>query len=93
MLNRYSAITVAFLSIGAQSASAGNEQAQRMIYPIVSASGTSLPAALRYKANGQDQARALWAPTFVDDSGGFVGTSTTAGVDGHEQARRMLVGR
>ncbi len=93
MLNRYSVIAIAFLNLGAQNASAGNEQAQRMIQPVVSASGTSLPAALTHKADGQDQARSLWAPTFVDESEDFVGTSRIVGIDGHEQARRMLIGQ
>lgn len=92
MLNRYSAIAIAFLSFGAQTAFAGNEQAQRMIQPIVSALGTSLPAAASTrKVDGQDQARSLLAPALVSQD--YIGTSTTAASDGHEQARRMVVGR
>lgn len=93
MLNRYSAIAIAVMSIGAQNASAGNEQAQRMIQPIVSTSGTTLAAPTVYKARGQDQAHSLLAPNFVYGFGGFVGASIIIGLDGHEQARRMLVGQ
>jgi hypothetical protein len=91
MLNRYSAIAIALFGLSIQNVSAGNEQAQRMIQPTFSAWGTPLPAALTYKPElaGHDQARALLAPVFV--SGGYVGTSTSVAVDGHEQARQMIV--
>ncbi|MGH8770379.1 MAG: hypothetical protein ACREV2_04260 [Burkholderiales bacterium] len=93
MLHKYSAIAIALFGLGIQNASAGNEQAQRMIQGGSFVGGTTLPAALTYKPqlSGQDQARALLAPVFV--SGGYVGASTTVAVDGHEQARRMIVGQ
>ncbi|MGH8728816.1 MAG: hypothetical protein ACREV9_11840 [Burkholderiales bacterium] len=91
MLNRYSVIAIALFSFAAQNTFAGNEQAQRMIQPIVSASGTSLPASLTHKASSQDQGRSLLAPTFV--SVGYVGASAAVVLDGHVQARRMLVGQ
>ncbi len=96
MLNRYSAIAIAFLSFGAQDVFAGNEQAQRMVLGGVSVEGPTLPAASTYKpgAKGHDQARALLDPVFVSET--YVGASKTVGivaVDGHEQARRMIVGQ
>jgi len=93
MLHKYSAIAIALFGLGIQNASAGNEQAQRMIQGGSSVGGTSLPAALTYKPalNGHDQARALLDPVFI--SGGYIGASATVAVDGHEQARRMIVGQ
>ncbi|MGH8772961.1 MAG: hypothetical protein ACREV2_17560 [Burkholderiales bacterium] len=91
MLHKYSAIAIALFGLGIQNASAGNEQAQRMIQGGSSVGGPALPAALTYKPElaGHDQARALLAPVFV--SAGYIGASTTVAVDGHEQARRMIV--
>jgi hypothetical protein len=91
MLHRYSAIALALFGLGIQNASADNEQAQRMILGGGSVAETTLPAALTYKPElaGHDQARALLAPVFV--SGAYVGASNTVAVDGHEQARRMIV--
>ncbi|HET6757498.1 MAG TPA: hypothetical protein VFH21_07795 [Burkholderiales bacterium] len=91
MLNKYSVIAIALFGLSAQSVSAGNEQAQRMILGGSSVGGTTLPAALTYKPElaGHDQARALLAPVFV--SGGYIGASTSVPVDGHEQARQMIV--
>ncbi|MGH7963529.1 MAG: hypothetical protein ACRERD_17185 [Candidatus Binatia bacterium] len=91
MLHKYSAIAIALFGLGMQNASAGNEQAQRMILGGSSVGGTTLPAAVTYKPElaGHDQARALLAPVFV--SGGYIGASATVDIDGHEQARRMIV--
>jgi hypothetical protein len=91
MVYKYSAIAIALFGLGMQNASAGNEQAQRMIQGGSSVAETTLPAALTYKPmlSSHDQARALLAPVFV--SGVYVGASTTVAVDGHEQARRTIV--
>lgn len=91
MLHKTFAIAIALFAFGIQSASAGNEQAQRMILGGASVAGSALAAALTYKPElaGHDQARALLSPVFV--SGGYVGASATVALDGHEQARRMIV--
>jgi hypothetical protein len=54
---------------------------------------TGIPAALTHKPelSGHDQAHALLAPVFV--SGGYIGAAFTVGIDGHEQARRMILGQ
>jgi hypothetical protein len=93
MLHKYSAIVIALFGLGMQNASAGNEQAQRMILGGSSVGGTTLPAASTSKPelSGQDQARALLAPVFV--SGAYIGASNAVAVDGREQARRMIVGQ
>ncbi|MBA2351459.1 MAG: hypothetical protein M3Q32_10485 [Pseudomonadota bacterium] len=93
MLHKYSAIVIALFGLGMQNASAGNEQAQRMILGGSSVGASALPAAATYKPerSGQDQASALLAPVFV--SGAYVGTATSVALDGHEQARRMIAAK
>jgi len=91
MLNRYSAIAIALFAFAIQNVHAGNEQAQRMIQPIVSGSGPSLAVALTQKVDQQDQGRSLLAPVFV--SAGYVGASATIAADGHAQARQMMLGQ
>jgi hypothetical protein len=93
MFTKYSAIVIAVFGFGIQNATAGNEQAQRMILGSSSVDGPTLAAASTYKPqlSGQEQARALLAPVFVS-SGNYIGTSDTVAVDGQEQARRLIVG-
>ncbi len=89
MLHKSIAITVFALSTA--NAFAGNEQAQQMILGGKVRGGAVLSAPSTYKpeASGLEQARALLAPEFV--VGAYVGASTTDVLDGHEQARRMIV--
>ena len=93
MFTKYSAIVIAVFGFGIQNATAGNEQPQRMILGSSSVDGPTLAAASTYKPEraGQEQARALLAPVFV--SGNYIGTSDAVAVDGHEQARRLIVGQ
>lgn len=64
-----------------------------MILGGASVDGPALPAASTYKPEraDQEQARALLAPVFV--AGSYIATSDSVAVDGHEQARRLIVGQ
>jgi hypothetical protein len=87
----HKSLAIALVALSAQSAFAGNEQAQRMILGGSVVAGPTLPAASSYKpaTSGHEQARALLAPEFV--IGAYVGALAIEAVDGHEQARRMIV--
>ena len=87
----HKSIVIALFALGIGNAFAGNEQAQRMILGGNVGGGSVLSAPSTYKpeVSGQEQARALLAPEFV--VGAYVGASAIDVVDGHEQARRLIV--